>query len=393
MSTTQTLVTVPAKGPLRLRAPRHTSADVLVIAGEHSGDQNAARMVAAALRRQPGLRVCALGGPKLAEAGADLLHDMTATSVIGFVDALKQLSFFKHLLNEIVRWIGEHRPKMVCFVDSSGLNLRIAERLFKAGLSSKAGGPVRTVYYISPQIWASRAKRRFKMAEHLESLAVIFPFEPECYADTTLKTEFVGHPFLEPGYVSPVRFDPAGPVLLLPGSRVKAVSRIFPMMLAGFNAFGGKEAVVIYPSEKIRATLEAIPKPSGVKLVAAGAPLGASAVLTTSGTMSMHCALAGIPGSVVYKASGLEYWIGRLIVTVPYLGIANLLLKEAMYPEYIQGAATPERLATELKECLENPRRLAVTTEQSARLKALLRQPAQGDPADWFLRQYAAASV
>jgi len=114
--------------------------------------------------------------------------------------------------------------------------------------------------------------------------------------------------------------------------------------------------------------------------------LGASAVLTSSGTMSMHCALAGIPGAIAYRANPVTYLIGRMLVRVEYLGIANLLLKEPMYPEYIQGAATPAALAKALQAALADPARRAKTSEQAARLRALLGAPASGSAADWLLR-------
>ena len=372
--------------PFRLPPPTRGSVDVLIVAAEHSGDEHAARMVREARSRNPALVVAALGGPHLAAAGAQLLQDLTAGSVLGFGEVLKKFSFYRALIEEVVRWVGEHRPRVVCFVDSSGLNLRIARGLFRKGFSAKAGGPTKAVYYISPQVWASRAGRRFEMAKHLDGLAAIFPFEPKFYADTSLPVAFVGHPFVAPDYVAPVRFDPAGPVLLLPGSRVGAVRRIVPAVLAGFLRSGAREAVVIYPSEAIRAELEAARPPANVRLMPTGAPVAASAVLTSSGTMSMHCALAGIPGAVTYRTDPVTYWLGRLLVKVEHLGIANILLNEAMYPEFIQGAATPEALAEELRRCVEDPARRKTTEQQAARLRALLSVPATGTAADWLAR-------
>jgi lipid-A-disaccharide synthase len=111
----------------------------------------------------------------------------------------------------------------------------------------------------------------------------------------------------------------------------------------------------------------------------------AAAVLTSSGTMSMHCALAGIPGAVVYRANALTYLLGRWLVKVPYLGIANLLLKEAMYPEFIQGAARPEVLAEQLRACLYDPERVRATQDQAARLREILRARPARSAADWVL--------
>ena len=378
--------------PFRLPAPAEGRVDLLVIAAEHSGDQHAGRMVAGLLADEPERRVAALGGPALAKAGAQVLEDLTAQSTMGFA-VFGRLSFYRALIAEVVRWVGEHQPKTVCFVDSSGLNLRIAKQLFAAGLAAKAGGSTKLVYYISPQIWASRAKRRFQMAAHLDGLASIFPFEKDVYGDTDLSVSFVGHPFVAPDYQAPVRYDPEGPILLLPGSRQDLVKRLMPVMAEAFTRSGkGRDAVVLYPSEAMRAQLEAMNLPAGVRLLAMEStdePVGASAVLTTSGTMSMHCALAGIPGAVTYKTDPLTYWLGRMIVTVELIGIANLLLKRAMYPELIQGAASAENLAKELALALTDADKATQTQTDATELRTMLSSSADLTTANWMAAQLA----
>ena len=371
---------------LRLPPPRGGRVDVLVIAGEHSGDEHGARMVRELRAKRPGVTVAAIGGPELEAAGAQLLYDLTVSSVVGFVEVLKNLSKFRALLCDTLRWIAEHQPRAVCFIDYPGFNLRLAAALRERGLSVKGGGKIKTLYYISPQIWAWKAKRRFTMARDLDALAVIFPFEVACYADTSLPVEFVGHPFVSPDYVSPVSYDPAGPVLLLPGSRQQAVARIFPVLLEGFKAYGKRPAMVLYPSEEIHQVLRGANPPANVKLVPTGEPVAAAAVLTSSGTMSMHCALAGIPGAIAYRTNPLTYLMARWWVKIEYIGIANLLLKEPMYPEFIQGAATSRALAAELHACLDDPVRSARTAAQAGHLRQLLSQPASGTAADWLAR-------
>ncbi|HTQ31718.1 MAG TPA: lipid-A-disaccharide synthase, partial [Opitutaceae bacterium] len=333
-------------------------------------------------------RVAALGGPELAAAGAQLLYDLTASSVVGLVEVLKHFWFFRMLFHETLRWIAEHRPAAVCFVDYPGFNLRLAAELCRRGLSVKGGGKIKALYYISPQIWAWKPGRRFAMARHLDALAVIFPFETLSYADTKLPVEFVGHPFLAEGYAAPVQYAADGPILLLPGSRRQAVARIFPRMLAGFRAFGERAAVAIYPSGDIASVLRIESRDTNLRLQAAGEPVAAAAVLTSSGTMSMHCALAGIPGAIVYRANPLTYLLGRMLVSVPYLGIANLLLGEPMYPEFIQGAAKEKALARELAACVHDPARREKTAVLAARLRKVLRPGTRGTAADWLLQQF-----
>jgi len=387
--------------PSGLPPPASNAVDVLIVAGEHSGDEHGARLVRELNVTHPGLKICALGGPELASAGAQLLHDLTATSVVGFVEVLKHYSFFKALFEATVRWVEQYEPRAICFIDYPGFNLRLAARLRERGLSVKGGGKVKLLFYISPQIWAWKAKRRFTMARDLDALAVIFPFEPACYKDTTLPVEFVGHPFLAPDYVSPVRFDPAGPVLLLPGSRVQAVERIFPLLLAGFAGFGKiapvARAVVLFPSEEIAAVARTeltrwpqLAEKVELKSVDAekgGDSFGACAVLTSSGTMSLHCALAGIPGAIAYRTNAITYLLARWWVKIEYIGIANLLLREPMYPEFIQDAATPASLAAELRECTRESQRRDRTVAQATRLRDLLARPAGGTAAEWLVRK------
>lgn len=379
-------MTKPKSLPFSLPPPQGGGVDLLVVAAEHSGDQHAARAVRELLALQPGLRVCALGGPELAASGAQLLLDLTAHSAIGFAAVLK-FPFYRRLIGDVVGWVGAHRPRAVCFVDSSGLNLRIAKALFAAGFTAKAGGPTKAIYYISPQIWASRAGRRFAMAKQLDGLAVIFPFETKCYEDTTLPVRFVGHPFVAAGEESSVVYDPAGPILLLPGSRKQAVARIFPALLDAYIWYrhdrGDRPAVVVYPSDEVRAVIERTAD-TPYRLVPAGEPVAAAAVLTSSGTMSLRCALAGVPGAIVYRTDPLTYLIGRMVVKVSQLGIANLLLGETMYPEYIQGAASPARLAAQLHASVRDRARIEATQVQAERLRALLSEPAHGSVGEWL---------
>src|SRR5690606_21820446 len=177
--------------------------------------------------------------------------------------------------------------------------------------------------------------------------------------DTALSVEFVGHPFVQADYQSQLTYNPDGGLLLLPGSRAQPVSRIFPIMLETVRRLqkqGESFSVkVCYPSMQIRDILEQLivtagMKNAGIRLIASEQEIQAALVLTSSGTMSLQCALAGIPGLIVYRAHPLTYRIARRLVRVPWLGIANLILNKAVYPEYIQHMADPVKLAEALQE-------------------------------------------
>ncbi len=384
----------PLPNTLPLPAPSRDSVDALVIAGELSGDEHAAKMVASAISRSASLNIVALGGPNLKEAGAEMILDMMPYSVIGFVEALKRYSKFKELRDAIVDWIMEHRPKVVCFVDYPGLNLRIAQALADRGVTRKSGGSIRLLFYISPQVWVWKAKRRFKMAKLLDSLGVIFPFEVESFADTTLETRFVGHPFLAGDHELPAVYDADGPLLMLPGSRAGAISRIAPLMFQSLKTLAKTRseirATCIYANESLKELLMSLVSGDNdlrdrIDFVPNNSIVQASCVLTSSGTMSLNCALAGIPGAVVYRVHPLTYVFGRMLVKIPYIGIANILLDTPMYPEFIQGSAKPEILAREIEICLQDEKRIQETRELSGKLRSILDKPAKGGPGNWLL--------
>lgn len=374
----------------------HTSAsaDVLWLAGEHSGDQHAALAAQQLARCRPDWKQVAIGGPALKAAGLPLLHDLTENSVVGLVEVLKHYGYFKKLFAEVMEWIRLAKPGVLVLVDYPGFNLRIAEALFKEGLSKKSGGPVAIYYYISPQVWAWKAKRRFKMAQFLDELGVIFPFEVETFADTDLPVHFVGHPFLDEGHENPVVFDPEGDLLLLPGSRLQPIRRIYPAMLKAVAAWRtrnpGARSVTVSTLAASAGLAQELQMQGArydfeIRLRPKKENIHARAVLTSSGTMSMYCALAGVPGAIVYRANYLTYLIGRRIIKIPYLGIANLILGRAMYPEFIQGEAGPQHLSDELDRCL-SPERIGRTQSDAEALRQALAQPASSSAAERISR-------
>lgn len=378
-----------------------TRPDLLIVAGEHSGDELAADLIKNLRERNPGISIAAFGGHDMQAAGAQLLFDMTTFSAVGFIEVVANLSFYTALGKKIIAWIDKYRPRAVCFVDFPGMNLRLAEILKKRGISRKGGGDVALYHYVSPQIWAWKAKRRFKMEKLLDSLGVLFPFEVKCYADTKLPVHFVGDPFVAEDHVLPVCYDKNGPVLLLPGSRPKPVRRIFPVLLKAWELFiathPGRKAVVLHPGEPVLGILKELlaGTPEAVRESVELVPVDnfavsrqpASAVLMSSGTMSRSCSLAGVPGAILYLANPITWVVGRFFVgdRVRYLGIANILLDRDVYPEFLQNDAKPEALAARLNECCDDPAVLEKIRSDCKELRELLSPPGGGfDAAGWL---------
>ena len=381
--------------PAHFDRPRAGEVDVLVVAGEHSGDQHAAKVVAELLKARPGLRIAAFGGPELRAAGAQLLMDMTTFSAVGIVEILSAYPFYRKLFARMVTWTTQWKPKAVVLVDYPGLNLRLANELRKAGLSRAGFGETAVIQYVSPQLWAWKPKRRFTMARDLDGVGTIFPFEPACYADTKLDARFVGHPFAEADHQPGLTYDPHGPVLLLPGSRPKPVRKIFPALVEAFALFRQehpkRRALVLHTGGEVHAELYRLlaeygDQAKGIDLrpVSEG-PAAGCAALVSSGTMSLTVALAGIPGAVVYRANPLTWIVGRRLIAgrVDNLGIANILLKRQAWPEYLQGACEPGPLAARLRECVDETAPRAQACADAAELLRLLSAQSGSTPAEW----------
>tara|TARA_B100001093_G_scaffold325455_2_gene310542 strand:- start:2450 stop:3622 length:1173 start_codon:yes stop_codon:yes gene_type:complete len=371
--------------------------DLLIVAGEASGDEHASFLVKELKTRFPELKIAALGGRELEENGVHLLFNLVQHAVVGFFEVLKNYSFFRRLLIQTKEWIRTYQPKAVLLVDYPGFNLRLAGALKREGISCKGGGQVRMLQYISPQLWAWKPKRRFQMEKIIDSVGVLFPFEVDCYKDVDLPVSFLGHPYVASGYQSSIRYDKDGPLLLLPGSRVQPVERILPVFLEAYEnileRFPELNACIPVPDQKIQNLVNSILLSfpmikERVQVHRDAEDLIGRVALMSSGTMSLACALEGMPGAIGYKAHPITYFLGKRLIRVPSLGMANLLLPEnPPYPEYIQGRATRKNLSKEIERILDNkmaPKEFSIASRE---LKEILSQPQDCGLIDWVIEE------
>lgn len=332
----------------------------MVIAGEISGDMHAAGVVHALCARDPTVEVFGIGGDALAAAGTEILHHVDEMAVFGPFAVLQKYPHFRRVFDEMVDVAAERRPRAALLVDYGGFNLRFADELKRLG--------IKVLYYVSPQVWASRRGRIRRMADVVDRLMVIFPFEAEVYKDVDLAVDFVGHPLVDEA--AAVRDAPPADlpwpgelrVALLPGSRRQEVRRILPVMLdaaaslhrdhpeAGFLVAAPSHDFAIAAAE----ALEGWPDlPCKVVAGETRQILGqAQAGWVTSGTATVEAALMRCPMNVVYRTSPLVYLLGRMLVRVPYIGMVNLLAGRELCPELIQGGATPSTLAKAIEPLL-----------------------------------------
>ena len=330
------------------------SRHVWIIAGEPSGDTYGAALACELKRIEPSIRLSGMGSAKMREAGVNLYVDSTELGIIGIIEALKKIFFFIGLMRRMVALAREERPDVVVMIDYPGFNIRLAQRLKKIGI------PV--VFYVSPQVWAWKKGRVFKLAKCVERMLCIFPFEPECYSKTSLKAVFVGHPLLE--ILAPLKAqkqerDPSL-VLILPGSRISELDRLLKIFLLTAQEMQRQKPELHFAlpltNEKRRAQAEAIiaeteltPQFRASLSISVGNTrelmCKAVAGLAASGTVTVEAAILEMPVVVAYRGGHLTYLIAKMLVHLPYITIANLVTGKMVFKECLQYDAVPEIMA------------------------------------------------
>ena len=349
------------------------SPSILIIAGEVSGDMQAARLVQAIRARAPNVTFYGIGGDEMQRAGVELFHHVKDMAVMGLSEVLRRFAFFRKVYYQMVELAAERRPDAVILVDYPGFNLRFAGEAHRLGL--------KTIYFICPQVWAWNRGRIPKMARVVDRLITIFPFEGRHFEGTGLKVDFVGHPLVDDARLAlaapPAKlpWDGEPRVALLPGSRLHEIERILPSMWQATRRieqdFPGASFILAAPAPEIADILRRVaagagPGPARWKIVAGQTRdvlRQARAALVASGTATIETALMRCPMVVTYRVSGLTYVMGRMLVRTPYIGMVNVVAGRMVCPEYIQHAATPEALAAAavplLREGPERARMLA----------------------------------
>ena len=347
-------------------------ARLFISAGDPSGDQAVARVIAELKNRFPELETVGLGGPRLAELGQHQLADQDEISVMGFWEVAKRFGFFRRLMQTCVSEIEKQRPNAVLLVDYPGFNLRLAKRIKKLGI------PI--LYYISPQVWAWGKGRLPDIRRLIDRVLVILPFEEQFFRENGVDAAFVGHYLMEDIPAEYVGTNPPGnkQLAVLPGSRVQEISRMLPSMLlaaAEFNRRHGWTAVVaarrgVCDYEKLCAPYAH----NGVTVVyndARRVVFESDLALTASGTATLEIGIIGRPMIVVYRTGWLTYQIARRLVKLDRIALINLVLGEKVIPELIQSEVTPQRMTAELERYREPDYHNSVR-EQLKRVPSLL---------------------
>lgn len=335
----------------------------MVIAGEASGEARAARLVEELAKKDPSLSFFGIGGTRMRAAGVDTLVDSRDMAVLGLVEILKHYRFIKGVLERMRRLLSERRPDLLILVDYSGFNLRLAP-------AAKALG-IPVFYYISPQVWAWRRKRIYKIKEVVDQMAVVFPFEVPLYQEAGVPVRYVGHPLVDEVGSELTRDEalrefglaPEGPVVgLFPGSRRSELQRLLPTLLDAAERVRAKR-----PETRFLIPLASTLEREEVDMGLEGRDLpvtivperfydvirGCDAIATASGTATLEVALMGVPLVVVYRVSGLSFRIMRRLIKLKHVAMCNIVAGKEVARELLQDDATAESISDELLHLLD----------------------------------------
>ncbi len=322
-----------------------------IIAGEASGDLHGANLVKELQRQDPQAQIRAWGGDKMAAAGADVVKHIRDLAFMGFFEVVKHLGTILGNIEFCKKDILAFNPDVVIMIDYPGFNFR----LFKFIKQHK----FKLFYYISPQLWAWKTSRVYKVKEYVDRMFVIFPFEKEFYARYGVEVDFVGHPLLDE--LKPLadgeEQDRDKMIAILPGSRKQEIAYLLPEYLKVIEAYPDYRFVVTGLSNVGEAFYRQIIGGARCELVLdkTYATLErAHAAIVTSGTATLETALHRVPEVICYKGSWVSYFIARaLIKNIRFICIVNLICDKRVVEELIQADVNKNRLIGEVDKLLQ----------------------------------------
>lgn len=362
----------------------HTK-NILIVAGEPSGDLHASNLVRNLKSLKPDISFFGLGGNLCKDAGVDINFDITKLAVVALVDAGKNIFTIGRVFKDILKKVDSAKVDLAILVDYPGFNLRLAKELKKRNI------PV--IYYISPQIWAWGADRIKVIKESVTKIIVFFKFEEELYKKHGINAEFVGHPLLET-----VKTDlPKNEVLkkyglregthviaLLPGSRISEVKSLLKAMVGAAKIIdrelGDVQTIVVrrpgLPDELYKPALTNSAPYIKISDGDVYSILGAADfAIVKSGTATLETAIMGVPFIITYKTNLINYIAYKIVARIKVLGLVNVIAGRVIVPELLQYDATPEKLAGTSLEILRNEKKRTAMLSELKKIKDSLGTP------------------
>jgi len=329
---------------------------IFISAGDPSGDLHGANLIKELKVQNPEVGISGFGGSKMANTGAEIFDKIADSSIIGFWEPVKNLARLKRNLNLAEKFFIKNKPEGLIIIDYYGYNIHLAK------LAKKHKIPV--IYYISPQVWATRGGRIQKIKKFVKKVLVIFPFEKEIYERAGVPSEFVGNPLLGlipnlPISQSPNLFN----IGIMPGSRIQEINKHFIPFYEAYvkinNVFTDIKAIIPVFSDKIKNYIIDNFKldEKKVEFVMHGdyeKRSKMSLCITSSGTATVENMILGVPMLILYRTSWLTYQIAKRLINAKFIGMPNILAGREICPELIQNEVTAEKISEKCLEILKN---------------------------------------
>jgi lipid-A-disaccharide synthase len=368
--------------------------NLMIIAGEVSGDLHGGSLVKELKKIDKNLNIYGVGGDRMKSEGMELAYHINKMAFIGFAEVVKHIPFIKRVQKDLVGIIKEKKIKHIVLIDYPGFNLNFAKKIKALNLN--------IIYYISPQVWAWGAGRVKKIKLLVNKMIVVFPFEEKFYSESGVDVEFVGHPLLEKikehnflnkeELFEKFSLDKSKEILLiLPGSRSSEVEKIFPESIkAAFKIAGEFNLqIVVAGSSNIdeeiyknlsNETVKNLSENSNeinpdVKIITGYTyDLMKHAVfgIIKSGTSTLESALSNLPMIIVYKTGLISYLIGKRLIKVKHIGMANIIAGEEVVPELVQNEANANSIYYACKKILSDKNLYSSIKEKLSKVKEKL---------------------
>ncbi|MEE4312358.1 MAG: lipid-A-disaccharide synthase [candidate division KSB1 bacterium] len=333
----------------------HPKNDIMIIAGEASGDLHASNLVREMRALDPEVTFFGIGGDRMRAEGVELEYHIQDMSVLGFGDVIKKIFFFRSVIRILKRRMKKDPPRMLILIDYPGMNLKLAAAAKEFG--------IKVFYYIAPQVWAWGSGRIRKMAECIDSLAVILPFEEPLFRNAGIDARFVGHPLLDmasakssrSAFLNAHQLDGGGKIIgLLPGSRTQEVKRLLPEMVATFEALleddPDIQGIVACTSTVDKNLYQELTQNKNVVVKAYDQTYDvmqhADLLIVASGTATLESALFETPMIIVYRVDPLSFFLGKRLVKLKNIGLVNVIAGKEIVPEFIQHDFNAEKVAS-----------------------------------------------
>ena len=340
---------------------------LLIIAGEASGDLHGSELIKEINKLNSEIEIYGIGGDKMISSGMNANFHINQMSFLGFIEIIRHLPFIRKVKRELLTLLKEKNIRNVVLIDYPGFNLSFAKSVNKFG--------IKAIYYISPQIWAWGLGRIIKIKKYISRMIVLFPFEKKLYSAHQIDSDFVGHPLAkslrEYNFLSKDELfekyeldSDKGILLLMPGSRKQELDKILEHLLSASEKLVDDYnlQVVVACADNIETEyFEKFKEVYNFKVIK-GTTYDllkhAKFAIIKSGTSTLEAGIIGTPFIVVYKTNILTYWIGRSLIKIKNIALANIVAEEKIVPELIQDEVNPETIYAECSKILSDENEL-----------------------------------